>query len=307
MKRMMFFRDYHGLSGGHLIVFNYFMDTLRTGHFVPSVYFTPQSLPLSQTPWASCAAQVDVEWHPDQADALFLGGLDWNAVPIELKCPVVNLIQHVRHTDPDDPRAKFLERRAIRIAVSEEVADALRRSRRCNGPIVTILNTVNPAELPPPKPMNERKHDVVISGLKNPEFAIQLGRHLTSAGLKAIALTEQIDRMHYLETIADGRISLLLPCHREGFYLPAIESMVLGCLVVCPDCIGNRSFCIHGTTAIVPPYTLLAIASDVIDIWRNQRRLVEISSAGATMAMRYYRRPQNKPFEQILQNLISFR
>jgi len=41
----------------------------------------------------------------------------------------------------------------------------------------------------------------------------------------------------------------------EGFYLPALEGMAVGTLVIFPDCIGNRSFCLSGYNCFRPDYT----------------------------------------------------
>jgi glycosyltransferase involved in cell wall biosynthesis len=49
-------------------------------------------------------------------------------------------------------------------------------------------------------------------------------------------------------------VTLFLPGSTEGFYLPALEGMAMGTVVVCPDCIGNRSFCLPGVNALRPAY-----------------------------------------------------
>ena len=46
--------------------------------------------------------------------------------------------------------------------------------------------------------------------------------------------------------MARARVTVLVPNPKEGFYLPALEAMALGTIVVCPDCVGNRSFCVAG-------------------------------------------------------------
>jgi glycosyltransferase involved in cell wall biosynthesis len=40
-----------------------------------------------------------------------------------------------------------------------------------------------------------------------------------------------------------------------------VEGMAAGTLVVCPDCIGNRSFCIDGENCFRPPYEEDAIVA----------------------------------------------
>jgi len=49
-------------------------------------------------------------------------------------------------------------------------------------------------------------------------------------------------------------VSVLVPNPKEGFYLPALEGMALGTVVVCPDCIGNRSFCLPGKNCFRPAH-----------------------------------------------------
>ena len=47
----------------------------------------------------------------------------------------------------------------------------------------------------------------------------------------------------------------------EGFYLPALQAMALGSIVICRDCIGNRSFCLPGHNCICPKYNTEALLS----------------------------------------------
>jgi glycosyltransferase involved in cell wall biosynthesis len=56
-----------------------------------------------------------------------------------------------------------------------------------------------------------------------------------------------------------------LPHKTEGFYLPALEAMYLKTLLICPDCIGNRSFCIDAVTCFAPNY----ITDDIILAVKN--------------------------------------
>ena len=49
-------------------------------------------------------------------------------------------------------------------------------------------------------------------------------------------------------------MTLFLPNETEGFYLPALEGMALGTIVVCPDCVGNRSFCLPQVNAFRPAF-----------------------------------------------------
>jgi glycosyltransferase involved in cell wall biosynthesis len=51
-----------------------------------------------------------------------------------------------------------------------------------------------------------------------------------------------------------ARVTVTVPNPKEGFYLPAIEGMAARTVVVCPDCVGNRSYCLDGENSFRPVY-----------------------------------------------------
>ena len=63
-----------------------------------------------------------------------------------------------------------------------------------------------------------------------------------------------MSRDDFLDSMRRARVTLFLPNEEEGFYLPALEGMALGTIVVCPDCVGNRSFCLPGVNAFRPAF-----------------------------------------------------
>ena len=75
-------------------------------------------------------------------------------------------------------------------------------------------------------------------------------------------LTEHVPRDEFLDAMRRARVTLFLPNEEEGFYLPALEGMALGTIVVCPDCVGNRSFCLPGVNAFRPDYRLMSWCRD---------------------------------------------
>ena len=93
--------------------------------------------------WLDLTGLVN-QYDPSSADVLFLAGMDWRALEahpgIEERIPVINLIQHIRHSDPNQELYTFLSRRATRICVSQEVAKAITETGRCNGPVHSIEN-----------------------------------------------------------------------------------------------------------------------------------------------------------------------
>jgi hypothetical protein len=151
-RSVLFYRNYHGLTGGHLKVRDYFQHVRSTSEFTPRIFFSPGSSDLAQTLWSQDHAFVVDKWEPCSADLWFLGGTDWLAIPEELRAdppvPIINLVQGSRHFDPLDVRYSFLRYRAVRICVSQEVEAGLRRTGQVNGPIYTIPNCLDFSDFP---------------------------------------------------------------------------------------------------------------------------------------------------------------
>ena len=249
MPTVLFHRDFQGFTGGHLKVWNYFEHVEATEGFQARIYFSPESRWDASNPWMGKRFKVEQDWRPQEADVLFAGGYDWNAIPaMDAGPPIINLIQHVHHGDPAHPLSGFLGRRAIRLCVSAEVQAAI-EARGVNGPTFVIPNGID--ALPEPAPREERPVDWLICGLKEdrPAMARALAKAAANLG-RVEALTKLLPRAEFLAALAGAKNVALLPRATEGFYLPALEAMALGALVVCPDCVGNRSFCRDGDTSL---------------------------------------------------------
>jgi glycosyltransferase involved in cell wall biosynthesis len=126
--------------------------------------------------------------------------------------------------------------------------------------VFTIQNGIDIDVLPPRAATGERDIPVFISGLKNPEFARTLGNLLSREGCPAQVEVGLLPRREFLDRLRRAQIAVLLPLESEGFYLPALEAMALGAVVVCPDCVGNRSFCKDGYNCFVPAYSVKDIS-----------------------------------------------
>lgn len=259
---LLFRRDFHGLTGGHLKVWHYFTHAKHSSRFRPRVFFTPESIRGPDNPWYGIEPAPCTAWQPESADAFFVAGMDWEAVPDPAPVPVINLIQGVRHADPGDPRRMFLSRPATRICVSDEVAEAILATGLVNGPVHVIPNGIDFRDLPTPAP--RRAIPVLIAGAKNPEFARALAERLASVGIHADCQLEPLPRSAFLARLAQARVAVTLPLAREGFFLPALEAMAVGAIVVCPDCIGNRGFCRDGETAFRPDYGIDGVVAATI-------------------------------------------
>jgi len=253
MKKLAFYRDFSRFTGGHLKVWDYYRHTRESHAFKPAIYFTVNSTFDASNPWIVNGESRETDWTPEASDALFLGGMDWLAVPEECGTPVLNLIQGVRHAYPSDPRHQFLSRRAIRICVSKEVELAILATGKVNGPTITIGAGLDLDALP--RPAEKRDIPLLIAGFKQPTLAKQLSSKLAALGIANLCQTIQLPRQEFLGLLGRASVTVFLPHAKEGFYLPALEGMAMGTLVVCPDCVGNREFCISNTNCLMPDYT----------------------------------------------------
>ena len=85
-----------------------------------------------------------------------------------------------------------------------------------------------------------------------------------------------------------ARVTLFLPNETEGFYLPALEGMALGTIVVCPDCVGNRSFCLPGVNAFRPAFRFDDLVQDTETALTMEKPAAEALRRGAVETVRNY-------------------
>ena len=253
-------------TGGHFKHAHYFDHVSRMPGFEPAITFgdepsEPSFARERDRFWPAGRDGPAARWDPRPHDVLFLeGASDW---PFLIKSgletlpnPRINLIQHVRHADKENERYRYLGERAIRICVSREVADAITATGRTNGPVLTIPNGIDvmPFESAgegSPAGFGARPVAVTIAGHKSPDLARELSGRLNAASVEHRLLTEFQERSAYLALLTGSRVAVCLPNPAEGFYLPALEAMALGCVVVTADCIGNRGFCHHEVNCLI--------------------------------------------------------
>jgi glycosyltransferase involved in cell wall biosynthesis len=304
MRKLLFHRDFRGFSGGHLKVWDYFKHTKQSAFFKPEIYLSPCSLRDALNPWFASGEKDLTEWKPVEADALFLAGLDWLAVPEDCAKPVINLVQGLRHALPEDPRYAFLRRRATRICVSQQVADAIVSTGQVNGPVVAIPNGLDLANLP--VSASERDIPVLIAGYKEPHSAESLSDSLRTRGIPAFCLTKKLPRSEYLSLVARSQVTVFLPNQLlgEGFYLPALEGMALGTLVVCPDCVGNRDFCIDGYNCFMPEYSTQALSAACLEaLYSDAAKIHSLQTNSRLMAELHKLEAERKSYLGILEAL----
>jgi hypothetical protein len=311
---MLFFRRFstvRGLtvmSGGHRKVWDYFEHVEHSTHYRPVL--RTRTLPLAaDNPWSTRPDAVVGRRARVDAAAYFFAGMNWSQLPRRRRHrpdrPVVNLVQHVRHASDDDPKSAFLHYPAVRVCISPEVAEAIRATGLVRGPIITIPNAVDvPVDIS--RPLSERDIDIALIGNKRPDVTRQLAARLERPGRRLHVIGRYTARPEFLSVLARARLVLFVPRLREGFYLPALEAMALGTPVVCPDVVGNRSFCIDGDTCWMAPYDLDALVARTEAAWGADPDAVEaIRHRAAAMAARHDPASERRAFLDVLDNLTE--
>jgi hypothetical protein len=86
-KSVLFFRDFRGLTGGHLKVVDYIGHVRSNPAYRPILSLSSRYLPSDLWDHGDI---VGPDFNPQLADVFFLAGRDWEAVPkdIEERVPV---------------------------------------------------------------------------------------------------------------------------------------------------------------------------------------------------------------------------
>jgi len=285
-RQLLFHRDFRQYTGGHGKVWDYFNHALALG-WDARVYLTPDSRRDVTNPWMAVPQRIEPQWQPAQADVLFLGGNDWAAVPdgTEQRVPVVNLIQGVRHADPALPLHGCLARKAVRICVGQPVADAILATGRTHGPVQVIPAALDlPGDIAPPA---AKTCGVLIAAQKNPQLGRALAERLRARGVDVELMLDWMPRPDYLRALAQARVAAMLPLPAEGFFLPGLEAMALGCAVVMPDAIGNRQYAIDRDNCLMPAADPDAIAQAVAELLDDVALRTRLVSAAAQVVARH--------------------
>ena len=299
-RRLLFRREFRAYYGGHGKVWDYYRHTAAHAEWEPNIHLTADSV-SRENPWREPdAAGIVTAWCPDQCDALFMAGMDWVAWPHDRdETPVVNLIQHVRHADKEADVNVFLGRRAIRICVSVAVAEAL-LACGVRGPVITIDAAL---DLPPMEPADPAmRGGIVIGATKQPALGGELAAALRWRGKHVTLLDSPIPRHEYLAALSHADIAVLLPNATEGFYLPALEALALGCATVVPDCVGNRTYARPDANVVMPGYTLDGLIGAVCQLDDEAFR-ERVRDAGRATAARFGQSRERQAFHAVLDDL----
>lgn len=235
-KNVSFIRHYNGYTGGHQKVRDY-MQHFADLSWQPNLFLQGQSTIMPDLFTDISGVNYQPSYDPTNADLVFLAGMDWNAfLALGIKDKtVVNLIQHVRHADTNEPLFEFLAQPAIRICVSESVRQAI--LPHANGPVYTIPMG-HKIELGDTKKSN----DIYILANKQPELGRRLALYFKEQQLSVICHDQYVEKHTVLTAMASSHISVTLPHKTEGFYLPGIEAMALSDIAVVPDCVASVEY-----------------------------------------------------------------
>lgn len=298
-RKLLFHRDFLEYTGGQGKVWDYFNHVSGHADWTAAVYLTPSSV-KPHNPWTAVPAQVEGTWQPGTAAALFLAGLDWSAYPTDDPArPVINLLQHVRHADPDGPLFRHLSRRAIRICVSQPVADAISATGIVDGPIRVIPAALDLAALPSPA---ASRHGIFIGATKQAALGRALAERLREHGRAVNLVDEWISRADYLGSLAACQVAVVLPSPTEGFFLPGIEAMALGCATIVPDCIGNREYLRADINALSPALALDSLVDAVVRLDDPGLR-ERITGEAVTTAARFSLEQERAAFRSVLDDI----
>ena len=305
-RTVWFHRAYRALTGGELKHAHYFAHTRAMPGFAARISFTGGPLDAAREAerrrlWPVGSLTLAEQWAPADDDVLFVAGTDWRYVGerglLRADHPTINFVQHVRHADPETELYRYLPHRAVRICVSAEVADAVASTERACGPIVAIPNgtdvvAARDGPTPAAAPWDTRARAVTIVGYKRRDLASALSERLHERELPHELVSGFVPRAAFLELLADSQVVVCLPDPTEGFYLPALEAMASGCLVVTLDAVGNRGFCRHEDNCFISSADAggAALAASLAEVVERAVRLpaetrnVLLAGAAATVA-----------------------
>ena len=313
-RAVWFYREYTRLTGGQVKHADYFEHVRRLLGFAPKLTLGGAKLDAGQERerqelWPVAPSDLATQWTPRANDILFLAGTDWrylrSAGLERLDNPRVNLIQGARHAHAGSELHGYLSQRAIRVCVSDEVADAIRGTGHANGPIIAIPNGIDIAPPPRQKPRSSAAQPIVaIVDYKRPDLGLALRRALDQSSIAYVALTGFLPRCAFLRLLAAVDVAVCLPHEEEGFYLPALEAMASGCVAVTLDCVGNRGFCADRRNCLIAEPTaqsLCATVQEAIGLPLATREVM-LREAGDTVR-RHSLAAERKRFHALLEDI----
>lgn len=171
---------------------------------------------------------------------------------------LIHIVQNTRHANPafaDGWGVRALTRPMTRIVINDQVRDA-------------ITPFLNPRSLTEVIPLGHRAEHFSVdraSGLPEPltvgytTWKSTVGdrvaeRFRDDPGIRFRAIREPADWDELRALYAESDVFLCTPGPQEGFYLPGLEAMAAGCVVLTPDAGGNLAYAFFGENCLEVPF-----------------------------------------------------
>ena len=310
-KTILFYQHFghaNVFRGAHYKTLDYFKHLQSLPGYEPVIVFDEDSAWGPDIPWfdqfTTMPTLASLSALPD---ALFLNsGKDWLryqahcVIPDEL--PIISPVNHFRALNPDHRAFQLLSRPATRLCPSPELYQAVKDHPLTQGETVYLPNAIHQwvDHLPV---WQERTIDVLVVGNKNPTMAAQLAAALRPRFTRVQVIDRWLPQAAFQAALANSRYSVHLPMPVEAHYLPALEAMLLGSVVLVPDCVGNMSYAQHGQTCYVPDYEVMAMVQTLAQIQdKDHQPMIETAM---TLAQSFSPQQERLGLQRVLQRVFG--
>lgn len=250
---LLFIRCVRHFTGGNIKVRDYFRHAAAHPSIDALIWFPPESRHRESDIWegeAEGAIVDDLAPHLAGARFVALNGKDWSLLPPSASPrEMLHFVQHPGHLTDPVLRAN-LARPARRLCTTPALRDALAPVAR--GPVHLV--PIGAADGFFARRGDAKTIEVTILSGKQPAFAAALAERLRRRGLTPVlAAPPLLPQAEHEALIGSTDVLVALPNEVEGFYLPAVEGMAAGSMVITNDAGGNRGHCRPEITCLMPP------------------------------------------------------
>lgn len=298
-RELLFIRHFRRPTGGNLKVRDFFRHAQAYPGVDASIWFAPGSRHHESDVWHGLKpAQLTESFDPRASDLICVNGKDWSLLPDDTSAlDILHFVQHPGYaTDP--VLRGYLARPARRLFTSDALHAYL--APLCNGPTAVVPIGVDPVF--GRGGAGDKPIPVTILGAKQAHFAAAVAERLRTLGVEVELLDGSWrSRAAHVAAVWASAILVTLPNPVEGFYLPPLEGMAAGCVVVCPDVDYNRGHCIDGETCLQPAFgDVDAHVEAVLRGLRDAALRKHLIAGGAAMARRHSMRRERSAFHAML-------
>jgi glycosyltransferase involved in cell wall biosynthesis len=300
--KILFVRDVRRPTGGNIKVRDYFFHALAHPGLDARIWFAPGSRHDESDIWAALPADRIVP-HCDFDDTrlVCINGKDWRLLPKPLpRASIVHFLQHGGHaTDPE--LRTYLRLPAHRLCTSAIVHETILPD--ANGPSAVVPLGIDDAFF------EDRTipQTVLILGRKQMDAARALHAKLARLGVNAeLLLDEWHPRAEFARRICEADVLVTFPSAYEGFYLPPLEGMAAGCVIICSNAGGNSGHCIPDETCLQPPHgDVEAHAAAVLRALRDGDLRTRLRGKGRRLASFHTLAAERSRFHEFMSAAIA--